>query len=408
MDGVQAARPRIFEKVKLLDLPEQTVLLIGLDVLAELKDDAPDSSPWNVELSDNLAGRYAKASLFGPTPVILGKALDAALDEARGKAHKVLQVKAVNQKSPTKLTLGSVVAHGPASALGGNLLILDLPDAAKVLGLKPGKITRIDVVLRPGANREKVPPDILEKLAGQADVRTPDEQNQSVQNVMASMQVGLLLCGVAALIVGLFLVYNALSVSVAERRHEIGILLAVGATPGQIRRLFAGEAAFLGLVGSLLGIPLGMLFANLALQPMQETVNSIFLPVEARGVVVSWRLCLVALASGIGTAVLAALVPTLAASREKPAAAVRRIPSAPTWNYRLVQAGSSGRCCCWAWCASWCRFLAAARRHVWRPGSGADRGFASHAAVDRWPGLATATAGPAFSGHRGPARGGRT
>ena len=47
-------------------------------------------------------------------------------------------------------------------------------------------------------------------------------------------------------VVGLFLVFNALSVTVAERRHEIGILLALGATRDQVRRLFAGEAVVLG------------------------------------------------------------------------------------------------------------------------------------------------------------------
>src|SRR5262249_39524571 len=155
---------------------------------------------------------------------------------------------------------------------------------------------------------------IQDVLGGRADVRTPAEQSQSVQNVMLSMQVGLLLCGVAALVVGLFLVYNALSVSVAERRHEIGVLLAVGATRGQIPRLFASEAALLGLVGSLLGIPLGILFAHLALGPMQRTVSDIFMPVEARRVEVGWGLLLTALAAGVGTAVLAALVPTVAAS----------------------------------------------------------------------------------------------
>ena len=49
--------------------------------------------------------------------------------------------------------------------------------------------------------------------------------------------------GVAALIVGMFLVYNSLSVSVAERRHEIGILLALGATRGNQLR----AARLLGL-----------------------------------------------------------------------------------------------------------------------------------------------------------------
>src|SRR5437762_256450 len=54
-------------------------------------------------------------------------------------------------KDPITLTrVGSVGAHGPAAALGGNLLVLDLPAAAAVAGLKPGQVTRIDVLLKPG------------------------------------------------------------------------------------------------------------------------------------------------------------------------------------------------------------------------------------------------------------------
>jgi len=71
---------------------------------------------------------------------------------------------------------------------------------------------------------------------------------------MVGMKTGFSMCGVAALIVGMFLVYNSLSVSVAERRHEIGILLALGATRDQVWRLFAGEAFVLGAVGAALGI----------------------------------------------------------------------------------------------------------------------------------------------------------
>src|ERR1019366_6443901 len=95
-------------------------------------------------------------------------------------------------------------------------------------------------------------------LKGQGKVRTLQEQNQSLQSAMVGMQTGFSMCGMAALIVGVFLVYNSLSVSVAERRHEIGILLALGATRDQVWRLFAGEAFVLGVVGAALGIPLGM------------------------------------------------------------------------------------------------------------------------------------------------------
>ena len=332
--GVESARPHIFENVTLPDHDNRTVLLVGIDVRAEQKDAA---SLWHVDFSDKIAQEYAAVHLTGGKAVVLGK----SLAEDIGNDNK-LRVRSNGKQDPTVLTrVGTVDAHGPAASLGGNVLILDLDSAREVLGLPKGKVHRIDLVLVPAADRKKVRHRVQDIVAGRADVRSPDEQNQAVQNVMSGMQTALLLCGIAALVVGLFLVYNALSVSVAERRHEIGILLSVGATRAQIRRLFAGEAAILGLVGSLLGIPLGIGCAYLALQPVRGVFREIFFNIDASHIVIDGWLFLIALVAGVTTAVGAALVPAVQASREKPAEAVRREQAAPRWRYRFVQIAAS-------------------------------------------------------------------
>jgi len=128
---------------------------------------------------------------------------------------------------------------------------MEIDMANALLGVK-GKASRIDLTLQPGVDRSKAKLAVAEVLNKRAEVHTPEEQNQMVQSVFAGMQTGFSLCGLAALVVGLFLVYNSLAVSVAERRHEIGVILSLGATRGQIQMLFAGEAAFLGVIGSLL------------------------------------------------------------------------------------------------------------------------------------------------------------
>jgi putative ABC transport system permease protein len=333
--GVATAWARVFENVELPQFDNRTVLLVGIDLLAEQKD--ATTTPWQVELSQKIEEKFAVAYFTGAKAAIIGKSLDADLE-----SPKKLTVQSRGKRQPTVLTrVGTVDARGPAASLGGNVLILDLPDAANALGLPRGKVHRIDLTLAAGADREKVRHEVERLIAGRTDIRTPDEQNQSVENVMAGMQVALLLCGVAALVVGLFLVYNALSVSVAERRHEIGILLAVGATRGQVRNLFAGEAAILGLAGSLLGIPLGIGFAYLALKPVRGVLQEIFFSIDARQVEIDALLVGIALFAGVATAVIAALVPAIQASREKPAEAVRRMPVAPTWRHHFLQIGSS-------------------------------------------------------------------
>ena len=52
-----------------------------------------------------------------------------------------------------------------------------------------------------------------------------------------------------ALLIGMFIIYNSFAIAVTQRRAEIGVLRALGATRGQIRALFLGESAVAGVVG---------------------------------------------------------------------------------------------------------------------------------------------------------------
>src|ERR1019366_5921078 len=65
-----------------------------------------------------------------------------------------------------------------------------------------------------------------------------------------------------ALFIGMFIIYNTFQIAVTQRRSEIGILRALGATRTQIRALFLGEGAVAGLIGSLVGVGAGMLLAR--------------------------------------------------------------------------------------------------------------------------------------------------
>ena len=75
-----------------------------------------------------------------------------------------------------------------------------------------------------------------------------------------SMMVGI--SSLFALFIGMFIIYNSFAIAVTQRRSEIGILRALGATRGQIRWLFLGESAVTGLIGSLGGLVFGMLIAR--------------------------------------------------------------------------------------------------------------------------------------------------
>jgi putative ABC transport system permease protein len=333
--GVRSAWPRSFGRARLVDSQgRRNVLVVGIDSKDALKDLGKRAGA--VMLSPGTEAAFGLAKLLGQTPAVVGKELDRDLPakakqltvEKIGVAHAVVRV-------------GTIEGRGKLAVLGGYVLVLEQEAAAAVLGLPAGQVSRIDVRLARGAHAGAVRGAIEQVVAGRACVQTPAEHSQAAGSPMAGVRAGFDLCGVAALVVGMFLVYNALAVSVAERRHEIGILLAVGATRAQIRRLFAGEAALLGLVGGLAGIPLGVGLAYLGLRPMQSILSDLFTSLDARQVEVSLRLLLLALLAGIVSATGAALVPALQAAQECPAEAVRRIPRASSARHLLLQLAGS-------------------------------------------------------------------
>ena len=80
--------------------------------------------------------------------------------------------------------------------------------------------------------------------------------------MLAAFHLNLTALSYIALLVGLFLVYNTVSVAVLSRRGEIGALRGLGVTRGQVRTLFLAEAAALAAVGSAGGLLIGRLLGK--------------------------------------------------------------------------------------------------------------------------------------------------
>ncbi len=145
--------------------------------------------------------------------------------------------------------------------------VLSLADGATYLGAN--EVNAVEVQVRPGADVEAVRQALLDAV--QTHGGTLLSLGQAVQQLrrifdQARLSIGLLI-GVTGLVAGLGVV-NALAASVAERRREIGLLRAVGATRRQVGRLVLAEAAMLGALAAVAGTALGwaitLLFVVLA------------------------------------------------------------------------------------------------------------------------------------------------
>ena len=254
-------------------------------------------------------------------------------------------------EKPEPLVLAGVIdvtKDSPLAPFTDTLLIVNVHTAAKLL-TRPGagasdRVSRVDLFVEEGADVTAVRERAQAVVGPRATVRTPEENRKSTEEVIGGVKLILNLCSVGAFVVGLFLVYNALAVTVAERRHDIGVLRSLGATRGQIARLFTVEATVLGAVGALPGIPLGMALAELAIRAFGPELTSAFLNAgESFRPRLTWETAVLAVAAGMATALLAALIPALQAASDEPADAVRRAPTgggrAVRWAHRLTCVG---------------------------------------------------------------------
>jgi putative ABC transport system permease protein len=140
---------------------------------------------------------------------------------------------------------------------------------------------------------------------------------------MVIMQTLLGSVGGLALLVASIGIANTMIMAVYERTREIGILKAVGAAPGQIRALFVVEAAFIGLLGGIVGTILGWLLGK----GLNRLILAIFewqdVNVTGTFFVVSWWLVIGALAFATLVGLLAGLYPAARAARLAPLDALR-------------------------------------------------------------------------------------
>ncbi|MFQ5449663.1 MAG: FtsX-like permease family protein [Nitrospinaceae bacterium] len=212
---------------------------------------------------------------------------------------------------------------GIAKALNGNFAMMDIAAAQLVLG-RLGRLDRIDVEFLAdrdfGRMRKKIDavlPDFLK-------IDRPERKNKQVEKMLRAFQYNLTALSFVSLLVGLYLIYNMVALSVVRRRMEIGALRALGAGPGLIALIFFLEAGIIGVAGSLLGIGLGYYFAQFSLDAISLTVNNLYAPSYVTEVEFHWNQMGPYFLLGVGLSFISALIPAWDAARTPPTLVMRR------------------------------------------------------------------------------------
>lgn len=228
----------------------------------------------------------------------------------------------INDRMETYTVAG--VIHVSNSAIGeNNAIVADIGLAQEATG-KTGKLDAIDVHVPPPRSvdywreflEQHLPPSVTVELQGS---RT--EENR---RMLAAFRWNLRILSYIALIVGAFLIYNTISISVVRRRHEIGIARALGATRRLVTAAFLLEALFFGVLGSCIGLGLGRVMALGAVRLIGNTVEALYVSSTPAQIQLTLGTALEGVAIGLVISVLAALAPSFEASHVAPAEAMAR------------------------------------------------------------------------------------
>ncbi len=272
--------------------------LLGVDFIAllNLRGEAP--AGLNANMQPMRAGVYVSPKLG----VKAGEELRLIVDD------RIITLK-----------VAAVVPETPGvPALPAHLLLIDLPEAQTLL-LRGDRVDRVEVLAQDSATFPRLREDAGEMLRSKWQVRGGADRRQLAGTMTQAFRLNLTILSLLALLVGGYLIFQALDGVVLRRRNEIGILKSLGVTDRAIQIAFLLEAGLLGLCGGSLGVLLGWLGAQGAVGGVSKTMNALYGATSAQQAALSMREAWLALSISILASLIAAWWPARMAARTPPA-----------------------------------------------------------------------------------------
>lgn len=199
--------------------------------------------------------------------------------------------------------------------LNRRTVIVPLRAAQNLLGL-PGGATSLDLTVKDVWSAQALAGDLRRQFPYK--IESWQESNAQLVSALNAQSVSTALIRGVVLVVVVLGIASVLVVSVVQKRREIGILRAMGATRGQILRLFLVQGAVVGALGSVLGIALAVLMIWLFTKFVRGSDG---LPLFVIGLPLATAVQVALIATVCG--VLAAVAPARRAAALDPAQAIR-------------------------------------------------------------------------------------
>jgi putative ABC transport system permease protein len=225
--------------------------------------------------------------------------------------------------------IAGAARFGDVDSIGGvTFAVFQVPVAQDLVG-KRGQLDAIFVAPRAGVSDDQLKQDIAPLIPPAAQVRTGDEQakedSSEVNDNIKVIQYILLGFGLIALLVGSFVIFNTLSMNLAQRVRELATLRTLGASRKQIRRSVMLEGLITGVVASFIGLVFGVVLA----QGLDALFRALGMELPEQGLVIAPRTIIISLLLGTGVTLLATRSPARRATAVPPISAVREGATLP-------------------------------------------------------------------------------
>jgi putative ABC transport system permease protein len=315
--GYRDSAPVVESYVVATELGAQPMRLLGVDPFAE--------PPFRNYLGPGDQSQGAGGAFLGD---LMGTPNTALLSTAVAARYGLVTGDALTIRSGTEqqqLTIAGLLEPSDdlsRRALDG-LIVVDIATAQEVLDMV-GRLSRIDLIVPEGAAGDATLEQLSALLPAGARIDTTAARAGTVGEMTAAFSLNLTALSLLALVVGMFLIYNTVTFSVVQRRPVIGTLRAMGMTRREIFGMILAEAGFLGILGTLLGLVLGVILGRGAVQLVTQTVNDLFFVVAVREIEIPLTTLLKGAAIGIAAALIGAAVPAWEATGVAPAGAMKR------------------------------------------------------------------------------------
>jgi putative ABC transport system permease protein len=189
----------------------------------------------------------------------------SAEDAGYAVGDSVSLVSARAQEPLIEAELVGTAAFAGGGTAGATLVFFETGAAQEIFVEGKNAFTNVSLTGEPGVSQQQlvdgasqVLPDGVEAVTGDA---LADEAEDLIGTALGFINTFLLIFAAIALVVGTFLIINTFSILVAQRSRELALLRAMGASRRQVTRSVLLEAFVVGLIGSTLGLLLGLALA---------------------------------------------------------------------------------------------------------------------------------------------------